>query len=206
MSGQIVEWIGYIASAIILVSLLMSSILLLRWINLAGSVIFAVYGYLIGSIPVLIMNMGIVAVNSYYLSRIYGSKEKFELLPIDKNFEYYSMFMEYNKNEIQKFFITDEFTLTENSIGFYILRNLIPAGIFIGRKKDDILEVDLDFVMPAYRDFKAGQFVYRDSIPFFKENGISRITASAKHVEHHNYLMRMGFDKIEEEDYYYLDI
>lgn len=206
MSGQIVEWIGYIASAIILVSLLMSSILRLRWINLAGSVIFAVYGYLIGSIPVLIMNMGIVAVNSYYLSRIYGSKEKFELLPIDKNFEYYSMFMEYNKNEIQKFFITDEFTLTENSIGFYILRNLIPAGIFIGRKKDDILEVDLDFVMPAYRDFKAGQFVYRDSIPFFKENGISRITASAKHVEHHNYLMRMGFDKIEEEDYYYLDI
>jgi N-acetylglutamate synthase-like GNAT family acetyltransferase len=206
MSGQIVEWIGYIASAIILVSLLMSSILRLRWINLVGSVIFAVYGYLIGSIPVLIMNMGIVAVNSYYLSRIYGSKEKFELLPIDKNSEYYSMFMEYNKKEIQKFFITDEFTLTENSIGFYILRDLIPAGIFIGRKKDDILEVDLDFVMPAYRDFKTGQFVYKDSILVFKEKGISRITASAKHVEHHNYLMKMGFDKIEEEDYYYLDI
>jgi hypothetical protein len=36
--------------------------------------------------------------------------------------------------------------------------------------------------------------------------GISRITASAKHIEHHNYLMKMGFKKIEEEDYYYLDI
>jgi N-acetylglutamate synthase-like GNAT family acetyltransferase len=206
MNGQIVEWIGYGASAIILVSLLMSSIIKLRWINLAGSIFFSIYGYLIGSIPVMIMNMGIVAINSYYLSRIYGSKEKFEMLAIDKNSEFYNMFMDYNKNEIQKFFITDEFSLTEDSVGFYILRNLITAGIFIGKKKNNTLEVALDFVMPAYRDFKTGKFVYEDCLDFFKEMGISRITASAKHIEHHNYLMKMGFKKIEEEDYYYLDI
>jgi N-acetylglutamate synthase-like GNAT family acetyltransferase len=206
MTSLIVEWIGYIASSIILISLLMSSILKLRWINLIGSVVFAAYGYLIGSIPVMIMNMGIVAINSYYLSRIYGSKEKFEILPLDKDSDFYRMFMDYNRKEIQKFFIIDEFNLTEDSIGFYILRNMVTAGIFIGRKKDTNLEVDLDFVIPAYRDFKTGQFVYRDNIAFFKEKGISRITASAKHVEHHNYLMKMGFEKIEKEDYYYLDL
>ncbi|SHI34126.1 inner membrane protein [Dethiosulfatibacter aminovorans DSM 17477] len=206
MSGLIIEWIGYIASAIILVSLLMSSIIKLRWINLAGSLIFAAYGYLIGSIPVMIMNLGIVGINSYYLSRIYGAKEKFEILPLDMNSEFYKRFMEYNKREIQKFFIADEFSHTEDSIGFYILRDMVTAGIFIGRKKDNILEVDLDFVIPAYRDFKTGQFIYKENIPFFKEKGISRITASAKHVEHHNYLMKMGFNKIDKEDFYYLDI
>lgn len=143
MSGQIVEWIGYVASAIILISLLMSSIIRLRWINLTGSVIFATYGYLIGSVPVMIMNMGIVAVNAYYLSRIYGSKEKFEILPLDRKSEFYKRFMEYNRKEIQKFFITDEFSLTEDSIGFYILRDMVTAGIFIGRKKRMYLKWNL---------------------------------------------------------------
>lgn len=206
MNGQFVEWIGYGASAIVLVSLLMSSLIKLRWINLVGSIIFSIYGYLIGSIPVMIMNMGIVAINSYYLSRIYGSKEKFEILTIDQHSAFYSKFMDYNKKEIRKFFMTEDFNLTENSLGFYILRNLVTAGIFIGEKKSNILEVKLDYVIPAYRDFKTGRFVYDDCLDFFRKNGITKITASAKHVEHHNYLMKMGFKKVEKEDYYYLDI
>ena len=206
MSGQIVEWIGYGASAIILVSLLMSSIIKLRWINLVGSIIFSIYGYLIGSIPVMIMNMGIVAINSYYLSRIYGSKEKFEILTIDQHSEFYNKFMDYNKKEIRKFFMTENFNLTENSLGFYILRNLVTTGIFIGEKKGNILEVKLDYVIPAYRDFKTGKFVYDNCLDFFRKKGITRITASAKHLEHHNYLIKMGFKSIAERDYYYLDI
>lgn len=152
------------------------------------------------------MNIGIVAVNTYYLSRIYGSKEKFEILTIDQHSEFYKMFMNYNKKEIKKFFVTDEFNLTEDTLGFYILRNLVTAGIFIGKKKNNTLEVTLDFVIPAYRDFKTGKFVYVDSIDFFKDMGITKITASAKHIEHHNYLMKMGFRKLDKEDYYYLDI
>ena len=62
-----VELIGYIASVMIFISILSSSILKLRIINLVGSGIFAVYGFLIGSIPTGLMNTLIVIVNIYYL-------------------------------------------------------------------------------------------------------------------------------------------
>lgn len=57
------EWLGYIASLIVLISLLMSSVKKLRWINLLGSLTFAVYGFLINALPVAVMNAGIVGIN-----------------------------------------------------------------------------------------------------------------------------------------------
>ena len=54
------EIIGYVASAIIAVSLSFSSIVKFRWTNLAGAASFATYGFLIGAIPVGILNSIIV--------------------------------------------------------------------------------------------------------------------------------------------------
>lgn len=71
------EWLGYLASLIVLISLLMNSILKLRWINLLGSSIFSLYGFLIGALPVGFMNLGIVLINIYHLVKIYHSKEYF---------------------------------------------------------------------------------------------------------------------------------
>ena len=86
-----VEWVGYVASLIVLISLVMSSVKRLRWINLSGSLIFAVYGILISSYPVAAMNLGIVLVNSYYLYQIYSKKDLFELIPVqdDAYFEHF---------------------------------------------------------------------------------------------------------------------
>ena len=43
MNQVLLEWIGYTASLIVLVSLLMSSIKKLRWINLFGALIFGAW-------------------------------------------------------------------------------------------------------------------------------------------------------------------
>lgn len=63
------ELIGYIASAIVLISFLMKNIKKLRVINTIGCLIFIVYGILLGKdgYPIIITNAGIVAVNVYYL-------------------------------------------------------------------------------------------------------------------------------------------
>ena len=45
-----IEWLGYAASALVLISLSMSSIARLRWFNLAGASCFTVYGVLIDGI------------------------------------------------------------------------------------------------------------------------------------------------------------
>lgn len=64
---DITEWIGYIASAGVLVSFLMRNIRTLRLVNSVGCIFFIIYGILLNSIPIIITNVAIVLVNFYYL-------------------------------------------------------------------------------------------------------------------------------------------
>ncbi len=48
----LLELLGYTASLLIAVSLMMTSVLRLRVINLAGAAAFSAYGFLIGAVPV----------------------------------------------------------------------------------------------------------------------------------------------------------
>ncbi len=59
--------IGYLASALVAVSFLFSDLKTIRWVNLIGCILFVIYGYSIGSIPVMITNIFIVIVQIYYL-------------------------------------------------------------------------------------------------------------------------------------------
>lgn len=61
------ELIGYTAMICVGISLSFKKIKNLRAWNLAGAILFAVYGVFIGSIPVVILNVFLSAVNSYHL-------------------------------------------------------------------------------------------------------------------------------------------
>ncbi|MBC9797470.1 uroporphyrinogen decarboxylase [Sinomicrobium weinanense] len=68
----LVEWIGYAASAGILLSFLMRDVLKLRAINAAGCLLFTVYGFLLPhpSIPIIVTNFTIFCVNLYFVYAI----------------------------------------------------------------------------------------------------------------------------------------
>ncbi|MEO2061966.1 MAG: YgjV family protein [Christiangramia sp.] len=61
------EWIGYLASFFVMISFFMRNIITLRYVNSIGCSFFIVYGILLGSWPVIITNVAILAVNFYYL-------------------------------------------------------------------------------------------------------------------------------------------
>ncbi len=70
-NAMIWEWVGYIASVLVAVSLMMTDIKKLRWWNTAGCATFSAYGFAISAYPVALLNGFIVLVNIYYLWRIY---------------------------------------------------------------------------------------------------------------------------------------
>ena len=188
------EWIGYLASVLVLVSLLMSSIIKLRWINLVGSLVFSVYGFLIGALPVGFMNLGIVIINIYYLVRIYGAKELFQIVPVEKDSVYLKCFLDFYDSEIKRFFEEYDHAVQSGVFGFFILRNMVPAGLFIARRTDgQTLEIGLDFVVPEYRDFKVGRYLFEERRDYFLDLGFSRMTAISTNTKHSRYLARMGF-------------
>ncbi len=61
------EYIGYIASALVLISFLMKNITYLRVINTFGCGFFIMYGSLLHSVPIVLTNAAIVLVNLFYL-------------------------------------------------------------------------------------------------------------------------------------------
>jgi hypothetical protein len=63
------EWVGYLASIILIISFMMKNVSTLRIINSAGAVLFILYGYMLQiSWPIIITNVFILGANIYYLS------------------------------------------------------------------------------------------------------------------------------------------
>jgi len=76
MNGIGVELIGYLGSALVASSMLMVSIVRLRIINLAGSIAFCVYGAFLPSIPIMLTNGLIIAVNLVQLRKTWVEARK----------------------------------------------------------------------------------------------------------------------------------
>ena len=188
--------IGYIASAIIAVSMTMNSILKFRLINLAGAIIFSTYGWLIGAWPVGILNTFIAAVDVYYLSSFYKKKELFEILEVRPENRYLKRFLDFYDKDIQRFFPGFVYTPELNTVSFFTLRDMAVAGVFLAhRKDDDTLSVGLDYVLPEYRDFKNGKFIYGQLDNKFIAYGFKNVIAEVKSEKYSIYLKKLGFEQ-----------
>jgi len=192
------EWqeiIGYTGSVLIALSLMMKNIVRLRKVNLFGASAFAIYGLLVNAYPVLVLNSFIALVDIYYLVDIYRKKDAFSLMPVlDPNHPYLNKFLDFYSDDIQKFspeFIRNKI---EEANYYFILRNLVPVGIFIYKVRSiDEAEILLDYSIPDYRDLKNAEYLYYAALEFLKEKGIKNLIAKSKVDKHRNYLKRVGF-------------
>lgn len=186
------EVVGYVASAIVVLSLTMKSILRLRLIGLAGSLAFFAYGVLIGSIPIAITNVVIMGIHLFFLRKLLGSKEIFSTLRVNPDSRYLQRFLEFHADQIERFQPGFEYSPIPEALPVFILRDMIPAGLLIALPHaDGSLEVQLDYATPQYRDFKLGRFVYSDESAVFghRTGAWSDLWSEA----HTRYLERMGF-------------
>lgn len=72
---MIYEIIGLLATAFVLLSFLMRDVKKIRLINIVGATLFVIYGVLINSVSVWIMNGILIIVHIYYLLKIKKSEE-----------------------------------------------------------------------------------------------------------------------------------
>jgi len=196
MDSQILLWIGYAASVVIALSMTMNSIVKFRWINLVGASTFATYGFWIDAFPVVALNGFIVSVDIYYLVRIYTKTQLFDTLEVKGDNKYLLKFLEFHKDEILKFFPGFEYKPEMNTISFFVLRNMAVTGVFLAhRENGNVLKVGLDYVVPEYRDYKNGKYVYDHLKDHFKETGFKRIISCGGTPKHIRYLTKLGFRK-----------
>ena len=191
---DVVELIGYLASTLIVVSLLMASVLRLRVINLVGAVVFTTYGLLIGALPVVLANGAIVIIDIYYLARLLRDRSGsayFEVVPADPHAPFVARFVAFHLDDIHA--SQPDFNgVRDDHLAWLVLRDAVPVGLVLARRVGDVGHLDLDYVTPAHRDFTAGRVLFGAS-GALRDAGFRQMTAHGSTGLHRRYLARMGF-------------
>lgn len=199
------EIIGYMASLLVAFSLTMKSLQRLRIVNMVGALVFIIYGLLIDAIPVAFLNGLILCVNIYNLWQMWQQKDYFTLMQVRADSSYLKKFLEFYRSEISEFVPTYQFKPAEDQVVVFILRNMLPVGLVVVKPEGEEARIFLDFVIPGYRDFRAGRFLLEESAEFYRQLGILRLSTAPGSKRHETYLNRMGF-RLEEDGRYYYEL
>lgn len=189
------EVIGYLASALIVTGLVMTSVLRLRLLGLAGAILFCAYAVLIDAFPVLVTNGTVVFVHVYHLQRILRDRaheEYFEVVPWRITGAYVPRFLRFWRDDFARF--QPDFTgLRDDHRAFVVLRDVVPVGLVLYRELGGgTARIDLDYVTPPHRDQRAASYVFEPDGPFARQ-GIHRVETTGATEAHRRYLERVGF-------------
>ena len=195
MNIDSVELIGYLGSILVAISLMMRSLLRLRIINLVGALFFTIYGILLDAYPVAFLNGLIVCIDLYYLIQMWRQKDFFTFLEVSPKSEYLRAFVEFYKRDILEIIPSYTHKPEEGLLCFFILRNMMPAGLFIAKAEGEEAHVQLDYVIPNYRDFQVARFIFDENAAFFNQRGIRRFVSEGGSPIHQTYLKKMEFVK-----------
>ena len=190
LNGQ--ELVGYLASALVVASLAMTSVVRLRTISLAGSITFVVYGVLIGSIPIVATNGAIALLNIWFLSRELGGRRDLGAVVVPPDSPFLVDFLAHHAADIAHF--QPEYDVTEPA-GFALVltRDGLPAGVVLGDREGPRLDIELDYVLKTYRDSRLGAWLFGAGAGVFRSAGISEVTTAGGTEAHRSYLARVGF-------------
>ncbi len=187
-----VEAVGYLGSGLVLVSMLMSSVVRLRIINLTGSVIFAVYALLIRSYPTALMNICLVGINIYHLLQLRKPVRHFDVCEDRPDSTWITCLLKRCGEDIAQHFpeFRPDTAPSENTRAFVVLHGTEAVGLLIGEMEGDCLAVRLDYATPTYRDCSVGRSLYA----FLPDCGVRALSVRNVPETHFHYLRRMGFE------------
>lgn len=190
--AMIIEIIGYIGSALVVISMLMSSVIKLRIINLVGSVVSGGYAIVVGAIPLALMNACLIVINIWNLYKLMSVKTEYELSSGASNDASVSFFLDSYGDDIKKYFPGYRKSKMADKKVFVVYCEKKPAGIMVGEMEGDRFNVLLDYSIPQYRDCSVGRYLYSA----LSEKSIKSLRYCEELTDAHaSYLMKMGYKK-----------
>lgn len=188
------EIFGYCGTALVLLSMMMTSVVKLRVFNSIGSLISMTYAYLSNTWPVVLLNLGLLIINIVQLIRLYRVKVSFDCIRIHADDGSLAYFLRFYEKDIQSFFPGFSAAAPQGSQVYMVYRNADPVGVLMGEPEGDSLRVWLDYTTPQYRDCSVAKFLFGH----LKDNGVSALIATADTPAHAGYLKKMGFSQQEQ--------
>lgn len=191
---QVIGWVG---SAVLIVSLLQTQVLRLRQLNLLASITLTAFNAAIRVWPMVAMNVAIAGINVWHLTRLLGTRhnpDAFEVAQIGPTEEYLRLVLDRHATDIARFNPDLAWSQTDpGAMAFVVLRDGETIGVVLARDiGNGVAQIDLDYVVPRFRNFTPGEFVYRRS-GLFTERGFHRVIAPRTMRGAEQYLADVGF-------------
>jgi hypothetical protein len=172
-------YIGYLASVFLIISLSISGDFKLRVFNSLGCICFIIYGFIFNAWPVILTNAILLAINIFYIKKIYDHKENFELIEIKADDLIVDKFIDYYKKDIAEFYPQFTKAVLQKNINFIVLRDLTVANLFsVSLQPNNDALVDINYTIKKYRDFKISKFIFSQKAKTLAQKGIKRILHS----------------------------
>ena len=183
-----IEWVGYLASALVAMSLMVTKAVKFRVFNLLGCIAFIIYGIFFKAFPVILANSILLVINIYQLVKLYNIEEQFQLITFNEDNKIVEKFVDFYAKDIQNYFPTFSFKqLTHHQLKFIVLRDVSIANIFV-------IEIDINgnamvkinYTIPQYRDYKVTKFVIEKEKEMLLNKGVKKLVYET--IENKNYL------------------
>lgn len=183
------EIFGYVGTALVLLSMMMTSVVKLRLFNTVGSFISMIYAFLSGAWPVVFLNLGLIIINVWQLVKLNRTETVFECVKLGADDKSLGYFMNYHGSDITQHFPGYQITNGQNTEVYMVYTSGESVGVLIGSREGDTLFVEFDYSTVKYRDCSVGAFLYGQ----LKNDGIRKLVSERKGDYHNQYLIKMGF-------------
>lgn len=185
----LLEAFGYLGTAFVLLSMLMTSVVKLRIFNLTGSVISVIYAFLSGTWPVVVLNFCLAFINVGQLVRLRKTKVEFTHVRADAQDRLLAHFLDANEADIQKYFPGFQYRPGEDTQVHMVYDGMEAVGVLIGQRQGNTFVSQLDYVTAKYRDCSIAKFL----LSCLAQAGYDQICEPGGTRLHEQYLEKMGF-------------
>ena len=189
--------LGWVGSALLVWSLLQTAVLRFRVLNLVASLALVAFNAIIAVWPMVALNVVIAGINVWHIARLLRTRHDeraYEVVEVGPDEAYLRWFLRQHESDIARW--NPSFSWPGDAPGrsaFLVMRGPETIGAVLVRDAGDgVAAVELDYVVPEYRDFTPGEFVYRRS-GLFQSRGFRRIVAPAGMRGGLAYFTRVGF-------------
>ena len=188
---------GWIASALLVVSVLQTKFLRFRIVNSVASLLLVIYNACLQVWPQVAMNAALVIINIVFIVRsVQNQRESraFTFAVEPATSELVGWFLARHGDDLATFHPGLKDKLTSDGAQAAVLFHDDEAMGLTAFRPDGHGETELlaDYVIPRFRDYAPGEFVFSPSGPL-RQAGVSKVWLDNPVAAQQTYLTTMGF-------------
>ena len=145
------EIFGYIGTALVIVSMMMTSVLKLRIINMCGGLISLIYAVCVNTWPVVVLNACLITINFVQTVRALRGRDEVTLVKVGENDPTARHLLGIWQNDFEKQYPDCNLQEIKGSSTHILYVGHEAIGFSVSTEKKETQDSDILYLAPAYR-------------------------------------------------------